>query len=360
MRLGATIAFAAITFALISPATLRAEDDALPEPTFDSLRVTEATLPVHVKLVKGLHTVSRQPRVFYATPEPAKLGPPELPEALVAVVRRLGRASRKAHQSFQADGGQSGSLLWFEYADGVPSGFEGWIEAYLWGGDEHGPSPDHPENVYVLERLVVVVSFPRGDAGGEWVKSWLRRFGLPASRWSPERAKVAGRIVGAQDAGRFDDALAALDAAPELESDSGFLCFLRGELGMQKGDYALSERGYRAALELHRTRVSPLTEGTRWACLDGLGADLVLQHKLDAALPVLEKAVALGRAAKHEGWSTALYNLACVHGLKGRWKECHAALSAAIEADPLWKEPAKSDPDLADALKRPEIAKLVE
>ncbi len=351
----------ALSFASIStsPAIYAKEVERGPKLTFESLRVAKDDLPENVKEVEGLPTAARQPWAFFQTPRPAALGPKQLPDALKRLLEGLGESTRKASQSFQAEGGKAGSLMWFEYADGVPKFFEAWMKSYLYG-DSGSPSARYPEFLYVSEKLVVLLSFPQGDPGGEWVRSHLRRFGIPAGRWSVERGKLIGTILAAQDADRPDDGLAALDARPDLEANSSFLAYLRGELGLQKSDYEVSEKGYRAALKLHKTRVSPLSEDLRWAALDGLGTSLVFRRKLTEAVKVLKKAIALGKRNGQENWSSGLYNLACAQALRRQFKKSHAALAAAITVDPKFKEMARSDSDLEAARKRPEFKELLE
>jgi tetratricopeptide (TPR) repeat protein len=208
--------------------------------------------------------------------------------------------------------------------------------------------------------VLVLTSFPPGDRVHEWWKERLRwKFGVHAPRWSKERAELVSAVLREQDGSRWDEAFALLAGKEELVSGDAFLSYLLGESAAGKGDHATAEKGYRRALALHESREDVLDPILVWPVLDGFGAALVLQKKLDESSKVLTRAADLARAGKPEGWTQSLYNLACCEALRKRWGPALAALKEAIDAEPSWKSKARGDSDLAEALKRPEFAKLV-
>lgn len=325
--------------------------------TFDALEVRPDELPPAIRVVEGVPTVARQPRAFFETPHPRDLAPPEMREKLAALFDGIPAPRRKRSQAFHAEGGRPGAVMWFEY-DQDPAPLRSFLPGYLWGKDR-GPTAKYPETWHVVGRVLVLTSFPQGDPAHEWWKERLRRrFGVPAPRWSPQLADLGARCVAAMRSKDFAGGLAALDAAPELVGPNAFFHHLRGELAIAKGDWKLAETGYRRALELHEAE-DPLEEPIVFAATDGLGGALVMQKRAAEAVPHLERALALGRAGDHEGWKTTLYNLACAEALRKRWPRSLDWLRQAIEAEPRFAEQAKTDGDLAEALKRPEFRKLL-
>lgn len=316
-------------------------------------------LPANVKLVEGLPCVARQPWAYFQTPSAWDLATPEMREKAGDLIRSIPSPKRKASQAFQAEGGRAGSVMWYEFDGDGAKKVAGWMKGYLWGADK-GPTSRYPETVAVVGNVLIVTSFPQGDAAHEWFKERLRRkFGVHAPRWSEDLAKLVRTAMGAMNSKDFAAGLAALAANEPLVAPEAFLNFLRGELAMGKGDYALAEKGYRRALELNESRDDPLQENLVYAALDGLGGSLVLQKKAAAAIPYLERAASLGRAGHLENWTNCLYNLACAQAMLKAWDKSLAALKEAVEGNPKLREQAKSDDDLKEAVKRPEFKKLL-
>jgi hypothetical protein len=363
-----------LTFATLVQAVALAQDKPpatqAPKPaetlTYDAVLVKPEELPKDVKIVDGVHCAANQPAAFFKTPSILDLADEATKnrilenEKLAKFAREFPKPKRSACQSFAADGGVPGSVLVFEYEKGAAKMVEDYLRGYLWG-EAKGPTARYPETMHVVGDVVVIVSFPQGDPAAEWFKGRLRkRFGVPAARWSPAISKVMGDVFAAQKRGDLDGGLKILADNEALVASVGLAHFQRGELAQGKRDYALAEKGYRRAVELHESRDDPMTPDLLWAALDGLGGTLVLQHKLDDAVKTLTRAAAAGRAGKYENWSGSLYNLACAQALSKRWDAAFSALKEAIDADAKWKESAKTDDDLAEARKRPEFAKLLQ
>jgi tetratricopeptide (TPR) repeat protein len=336
--------------------------------TFDAVQVKPDELPNDIKIVEGMHCASEPARLYFETPSPLDVAPPEMRKKLLAdeatakLLREFPKPKRKASQSFQADGGTAGTVLAFEYASAEGAGsadeVEGWLKGYIWGPD--GVSPQYPEWIYRQRTVIVVVSFPLGDRGAEWFKERLRRrFGVAASPWSRELADLLGSAQASNVKHDYAGGLKILADNEKLLAPVSLAHFLRGELASKLRDYPLAEKGYRHAIALHESREDPLEDGLLWATTDGLGISLLAQKKLDEAATTLARAAAMGRTGHYPGWSGSLYNLACVQSLRKHWPESAAALKEAIAADPKWKQSAKTDDDLAEARKRPEFIALL-
>jgi len=334
--------------------------------TYDAVLVKPEELPADVKIVDGIHCASVAPARFFKTPSILDLADEATKKRilengpLAKMAREFPKPKRSTTQSFQAQGGVAGTVLVFEYDVGAAKQVVQYLRGYLWGKPDAATAAC-PEWLYVVGDVVVIVSFPMGDRSSEWFKSRLRkRFGVPASPWSREIADAMAAVYAAQVRGDLDAGLKVLADNEALLAPIGLAHFQRGELAQGKQDYALSEKGYRRAIELHESRDDPMTPDLLWAAFDGLGGALVLQHKLDDAVKTLNRAAALGRAGRYKNWSLSLYNLACAQSLSKRWDPALAALKEAIDVDAKWKESAKTDDDLAEARKRPEFAKLLQ
>lgn len=327
--------------------------------TFDSLTVKPDELPANVKIVDGLPCVARQPWAYFQTPSVWDLATPEVRERAGELLKSIPSPKRKSSQAFQAEGGSAGSVMWYEFDGDGATKVEPWMRGYLWG-EAKGPTPNYPETVTVVGNVLIVTSFRQGDPAHEWFKERLRKkFGFHAPRWSEDLAKLVGTAMRAMDSKDFAAGLAALAANEPLVTPEAFLNYLRGELASAKGDFALAEKGYRRALELHESRDDPLDEILEFPVLDGLGGSLLMEKKPAAAVPYLERATALGRARRVKGWTTSSYNLACAHALTKTWDKSLAALKDAVEAEPRFRDQAKTDDDLKEAVKRPEFRKLL-
>lgn len=327
--------------------------------TFESLTVKPEELPANVKFAEGLPCVARQPWAYFQTPSVWDLSTPELRAAAGEVIKSIPTPKRKMSQSFQAEGGRAGSVMWYEFeADGAKTVAE-WMKPYLWG-DAQGPTPKYPETVAVVGNVLIVTSFLQGDPAHEWFKERERRkFGVHAPKWSKELAELVRTALRAMSSNDPAGGIAAFAANEPLVTGDAFLSYLGGELAIGKGDYPLAERRYRRALELHGSRDDPLDENLVYAALDGLGGALVLQKKPAPALPYLERAATLGRAGHLEGWTNCIYNIACARAMLKSWDKSLAALKEAIDAEPKFRDQAKTDDDLKEALKRPEFKKLL-
>jgi tetratricopeptide (TPR) repeat protein len=333
--------------------------------TFDAVLVKPDESPKNVKIVDGIHCASAPPANFFKTPSPLDLADDAARkrmlenEALTKFVREFPKPKRSASQSFQADGGVAGSVLLFEYeADGVKT-VKRYLDGYLWGKSK-GPTATFPETTYVGAGVLVIVSFPQGDPAAEWFKSRLRkRFGVVAPPWSPELAKFMRDMDAAADRDDVDASLKILAENETLVASLAVAQFQRGEFAKSKHDYALAERSYRRAIELHESREDPLEPVVLWYAVDGLGGTLRHLNKLGDAETMLARAAALGRAGRFKDWSGSLYDLACAQALLMRYDAALASLKEAIDVDSKWKETAKTDDDFVEARKRPEFAKLL-
>lgn len=326
---------------------------------FDALLIQAAELPAGWSLVEGSQCVSTSAHSFFVTPDPGKIvgrhaGPGSSAGALPAAVEPV----RKACQSIVRPDGSAGSVLLFEYAEDVDRGILGFLRGYVWGKD--GPTDRNPEEILPEGRYLCVLSFPRGDAGGEWVKERLRRrFRIPAPRTRRELGPAVARIASALESGDVDLGLRLLDARAALLADCSLAWHLRGELCARKQDPAGAEAAHRRAIDLHDALVDPLPDPAVWASLDGLGIALLQRKKVEEARKTLVRAKAFAAERRIEDSSVSTYNLACALALLRKYDEALAELAAAIAARPAWKASAREDADFAEARKRPDFQALL-
>lgn len=337
---------AALPLLALLVASAAAQDAAKPVlPEIDKILVRVAELPEHVKLVEGMPTVSRQPRSYFETADPAE------PKSIIPIPKR------KKCQSFTAEGGQPGSVFLFEFAEGDVNRARAFLPGYLWGGDRR--TRQHPEELIVHENMVWVLSFPRGDPAAEWYKARLRKkFHVPAPRERPELAPLGRQLSAAYDAEDADKGIQIIQEN-EVARSWGFGQYLLGEFAVMKEDWSTAERGYRRALQLHESCEDPLEDSIVWATHDGLGMALLFQRKLAEAATVLARAKEIAPVSDPRTGAKSAYNLACAHALLKRWPDALAALKYAINGNPEYRAHARSDEDLAEARKRPEFQRLL-
>jgi len=328
--------------------------------TIGDVFVRSAELPKGCRFTQGMPCASHHASAYYHDPDfKALMRGFEFPPELAAAAEAIFPAPvNKEWQSFEADGGVPGSVLLFEYdAEGVDKARE-FFPFYLYGAD--GPSNEHPEEVIYGERLVMVLSFPRGDPAAEWYKDRLRKkFGIPAPREHLELRDLGIKIVTALQNHEVEKGLALFEENADEVANWSFGHFLLGAFRSASGDGEGAEKAYRRALELHDTLEDPLEGGMVWGTLDMLGAELLHAGKVEAAVPVLQRAEECGTKLAIEKTSRSSYNLACACARLQRWPESLEALKRAIEGDPENKAKAGTDEDLAEARKRPEFQELL-
>lgn len=157
------------------------------------------------------------------------------------------------------------------------------------------------------------------------VLSVLALSGLAAPVWAQDAAPNAAPVTAGQP-----------ESIPDL--------LTRGRELMEAGKYA-------EALAIHEqvTARAPQNPGG-WF---GLGYCLHMLGRLDEALPAHKRAAATGPAWMQ---ADALYNIACVHALRGRTDEAFGALKHAARAGMRDSEQLEKDPDLASLRSDPRWA----
>jgi len=333
--------------------------DAVPAPalTIAKLYVRSAELPDGCRFAVGMPRASdHMDACFHATSLKSLVPgmgevPPEA-EAMFPVPKA------KEWQAFQAEGGVAGSVFMFEYSEADLEKARAFFPSFLHGAD--GVSKEHPEEIIIQDRLVIVLSFPRGDPAAEWYKHRLRsKFKVPALRERLELRDLGVRLVKALRGGDLKAGLALFEKNSAKVKDWAFGQFLLGTFSSASGDWQRAEKAYKRALELHDTLEDPLQEGLVWPTLDAIGLALLHLDKPESAVPILKRAEELGTKRAVEGVATSSYNLACACALLKRWAEARDALERAIRGDPKHKKMASTDEDFAEARKRKEFQALL-
>lgn len=269
----------------------------------------------------------------------------------------------RASQTFLADGQPVATLLFLAYPGPVPRQVRQFLPALLWG-DEHMPSPDHPEEVIAHDEVLIVVCTPFQDPGIEWVKDRLRsRFGARLARACPDLRPVLAKVMATRD--RSGPAKAyvqlVLDGSKALDGCSVGQ-YILGGFAMGQRDYGRAERSFRSALELHeRGELLPGNEASVWAVTDGLGLALALQGKHRDALVAFEKARGIALEIDDpQVRAKAHYNVASTEAELALWDRSARSLEAAIAADPAIKEQARRDRVFAKVKSRSEFKGVLE
>jgi tetratricopeptide (TPR) repeat protein len=322
--------------------------------------VRSKELPEGCRFTQGMPCASFHASSYYEHPSFKELMRGiELPAEMAAEVEAMFPVPKKKEwQSFEADGGVPGSVLMFEFEPADIPKARDFFPFYLYGAG--GPSGEHPEEVIYTERLVMVISFPRGDPAAEWFKDRLRKkLGIPAPREHLELRELGVKIVAALNANEVEAGLALFKENADKVRNWAFGQFLLGAFRFASDDAAGAEQAYRRALELHDTLEDPLGEGMVWGTLDMLGSVLLKEGKAEAAVPVLQRAEECGARLATENAPRSSYNLACAYARLQRWEDSLQALKRAIEAEPKYKAKASADEELAEARKRKEFEDLL-
>jgi len=343
------------------PPTLSQDGSPAPEPpkgpkpapvTLEALVPTAAELPKGMRRVHGDHPASFHAWFFYEDPSHEGYLSPPIPVP-----------KGKTYFSFVAKKGVPGTVYLFEYDEDGPRDAIAYLKGLLRGVESEHPTEEHPEEVIVHGRFLILISFPLGDPAAEWFKERLRKkFGIPAFRQRPDLLPLFQKIKAAWEKSDYDGEMRLFEKNAAAVADWSLGWGLRGELYEMKGDRLEQERAYRRALELHYGNVDPLEDYYVWSSLDGLGMALLLRRNLDSATVTLERAVAFAMEKGldiKEQTSQSSYNLACAYALLKKYPEALGALKKAIAAYPNWKEYCRTDEDLVEALKRKEFQDLL-
>ena len=354
MRSAAIIAFLA--------AVVVAQEKSAPL-ALDAVLVKPAELPKNVRIVEGIHTKEPHPRTFYETPTVKGIAR-ILPPKMRAMISKEYMASfpipkRKECQSFLAEGGAKGTGFVFEYETDDLAIVRSFLEPILWGKD--GPSEDHPEEIVIHERILWILSFPRGDPACEWYKHRLRKkLRIPAPQVRPELDPLGARLAAILEKQDADAGLRFLAENAKVAGQWAFGQCMLGQFAAMKRDHALAEKGFRKALVLHESLTDPLDRNFVWVTLDGLGVALAGQGKGEEAARMFERAIAAGNELGDPWAATrSCYNIARVLAKMKQWGEARRALEQVISIDEEYKEIARRDPDLAEARKRKDFQGLL-
>jgi len=339
--------------------TAAAQEDAGPDSalTIAKLYVKSKELPEGCRFAPGMPCATHHMEALYSARSMKALAkgvelPPEA-EALFPVPKA------KEWQSFEAEGGVAGSVFMFEYSEEDLEKARDFFPSFLYGQDG-GSSVEHPEEIILQDRLVIILSFPRGDPAAEWYKQRLRtKFKVPAVREHLEVRELGYQLVKALGEEDIEGGLALLDTHSADVADWAFGQFLLGTFAIASKDPERAVKAYRRALELHDTLEDPLKPGLVVPALIALGLALLQEDKPKDAVPVLQRAEEHATKTSPEQAAGLAYNLACAFALLERWPESLDALKRAIRDDPEYKKMARTDEDLAEARKRKEFEKLL-
>ena len=336
-----------------------------PPLTVDAVLVAPKELPKNIKLVDGMHCVSPQAQTYFETPAMKDIMTKLVPEMAQRVSKetldQFPVPKRKEVQSFQADGRPAGSALVYEYADaGDATSSLVFLREYIWGG---GRSEQHPEEIFLQDRFIWVLSFPYplGDPAAEWYKERLRKkLRVRAPR---ERVDLTALRIEAVKAYEAKDAATGIRLLQDPKAANwSFGQNLLGQLAQMKGDQLLAEKAFRKALQLHDSIADPLDPKLLWVTLDGLAIALHAQGKRPEALKLLDRALEVAKECDEDGpkaMGQSRYNQACVYAMMKKYEDAWHALGAAIDFDPSYVDAARKDADFAEALKQKDFEELL-
>lgn len=328
-----------------------ASDVRLPD-TLEGWLVPAEALPDGVTLSDEFVTNSQQAWTFFDDPTTAGV----LPAPTAKISQTLVTPG-------EGDEALRGCLMALEYEGDVPEDVAAMVPGLMWG-PEGAPSGLHPENIIMEGPYLVILSFAVEDPTGDWLRGRLHEErGLSIPRSWGSLTPVINAAIEAMRAGDDARGLAALDARSEDISDYALAQILTGDLAMSVKDYARAEQGYARALQLHDEQIDKLPgdEVSEWIVLDGLGLALIIQDKIDAGIPVLERAVGLADALeKPEEGARSRYNLACAYAKVDRFDDAHATLARCIEVrSEYYTGLARDDTDFAVARERDDFKALL-
>jgi len=327
-----------------APADGKAASDA-PAIPISKLVFDRSELPRGFTLGKDLCCVSIEATAYFETPRVIE---PYIPGPV-----------NKSGQCFQKGGKPVGSVLVFEFAADVSKDVRDYMSDLIWGPG--GRSEEHPEELLFAGRYLVIFSFPMDEPNTEWFKQQIGlRLSTPVVHdWTslePLMAQVVEHLLQGDGKG----SLKVLRENAVKVKDYAYAQYLLGECGRSQEDWKTAIAGYSRALELHDSAADALPkDGMLWSVVNGLGTALLASGDEKKALPPLERAVTLARKGSSEQLMQSAYNYACGLARNKRFNDCFTALKEAVDLDGKCRSMALSDPDLADAVKRPEFKKLL-
>jgi len=267
----------------------------------------------------------------------------------------------KVGQSVVRGSDRVGSVMAYEFDAVVADDTRKFLEKLFWGGE--AATAEHPEELLVTGRFLVVLSFPQGDETAAALKAQLqpRLAKLAPHDWS-EIKPLMQQIKECYDKHDASGGIKLLEKNKDKVADHATAQVMLGDMAGAKEDWKTAQAGYARALELHDAGAEHLPGGYPTLChvLDGLGVALLRLKREDEAVPVFQREAAVAKVlGDKKSVSQAEYNYACALARTKQFDESLTALQAAIEADPSCKDMAAQDPDFDAARKRPEFKKLL-
>jgi hypothetical protein len=316
-------------------------------PALLTLQAGAADLPAGLETREGVKCIS----------EPAQKYFEDSTFTIKSAPVPLGRVG----QSFVRGSDRVGSLMAFEYDAVVSDDTRKFLGGLFWGSE--APTAEHPEELLVGGRFLVVLSFPQGDETAAALKTQIapRLAALEPHDWSALKPlmKQVSECFDKKDA---SGGIKLLEKNKDKVADYAVAQLMLGQLGSAKQDWKTAQAGYARAIELHDGGAEHLPKGypTLWSALDGLGVALLQLKREDEAVPVLERCVAVAKVIDEpKRTAHSSYNWACALARAKHFDDSLAALTSAIDLDPACKDMAQQDPDFEAARKRSEFKKLL-
>ncbi len=109
--------------------------------TLEKIKLAENEIPAEYKLTNEPQCISIQACTFYKRPD--------MYESFI------GKLKSKDIQNFE-NKKDSGSIMYFEFEEKFE--MESFLKGLLWGGNK--ATKEHPEQIYVKDKIVIIYSFP--------------------------------------------------------------------------------------------------------------------------------------------------------------------------------------------------------
>ncbi|QBN17493.1 hypothetical protein [Flavobacterium nackdongense] len=109
--------------------------------TWEKIKLAENEIPAEYKLTNESQCISIQACTFYKRPD--------MYESFI------GKLKSKDIQNFE-NKKDSGSIMYFEFEEKFE--MESFLKGLLWGGNK--ATREHPEQIYVKDKILIIYSFP--------------------------------------------------------------------------------------------------------------------------------------------------------------------------------------------------------
>ena len=314
--------------------------------SIDLPRLTKADLPAGYELGNEIRTIAIQPVTFYNMPDQAGILP---------------KPVKKAFQELRFNGDTRGTLMMFQYGSAADTErVEGFLAGFL-RGDAGGPTPMHPEELYVARNVMFIFCFGYRSDESRLVKDVLReKKGVALESTDDPYRKVTRRARRFYNRRDVRKGIAYLKKEYDTIRDRGEGQFLLAGFYFMARDWAGAERHYRLALGLHEGTDPFPDPGMLRACHHGLGISLAMAGRVEASIAPLAASLEAGRKnGKGTEVAGSAYDLSCSLAVLKQFNRAFPLLAEAIRLDGKYRAMARADDCFKEALAEKRFSDLL-